>query len=213
MPPLPYRPTAGWFRPLGCFKRLGAGKKSRRPAGRPAVAAPAGAADARYFPTVRVIFELALRTLPGLTLCLSTRPRSFFLAFFFLILPTLQKAFLILAFARDSFLPTTFGTLHFEKVAVTALSASSVTEHAPLPVHAPDQPANAEPESGTADSATVVPLHHWNAHVVPQAIPPGLELTVPEPIPALAMLSVRCTQLGNLKLPIRVRQLNEPVAA
>jgi hypothetical protein len=44
------------------------------------------------------------------------------------------------------------------KLAVTARSVPIVTVHAPLPVHAPDQPLNLEPVAGAAASATLVPV-------------------------------------------------------
>jgi hypothetical protein len=43
------------------------------------------------------------------------------------------------------------------KVAVTAASCVSVTEHAPVPEHAPDQPVNVDPGPGEAVSVTVEP--------------------------------------------------------
>ena len=44
------------------------------------------------------------------------------------------------------------------KVAVTVDADVTVTTHVPLPVHAPDQPANVEPVAGVAISVTTVPL-------------------------------------------------------
>ena len=43
------------------------------------------------------------------------------------------------------------------KVAVTELAAYIVTEHVPVPEHAPDQPAKVELASGAAVSVTDVP--------------------------------------------------------
>ena len=43
------------------------------------------------------------------------------------------------------------------KVAVTDLTASMVTEHVPVPVHAPDQLAKVELASGAAVRVTAVP--------------------------------------------------------
>ena len=42
-------------------------------------------------------------------------------------------------------------------VAVTDFAASIVTTHVPVPVHAPDQPANVVLASGAAVSVTGVP--------------------------------------------------------
>ena len=42
-------------------------------------------------------------------------------------------------------------------VAVTDFAVSMLTTHAPVPVHAPDQPANVDPTDGVAVRVTVVP--------------------------------------------------------
>ena len=42
-------------------------------------------------------------------------------------------------------------------VAVTVLAAVIVTTHAPVPVHAPDHPANVDPVAGVAVTVTCVP--------------------------------------------------------
>jgi len=44
------------------------------------------------------------------------------------------------------------------KVAVTDLSASMLTLQAPVPLHAPDQPAKVDPPAGVAVRPTVVPV-------------------------------------------------------
>jgi hypothetical protein len=44
------------------------------------------------------------------------------------------------------------------KVAVTALAAVIATEQLPVPVHAPDHPANVDPAAAAAVSVTLVPL-------------------------------------------------------
>jgi hypothetical protein len=64
------------------------------------------------------------------------------------------------------------------------------TEQAPVPVHAPDQPANVEPAAGTGVRATLVPLAKSCEHVDPQSIPEGELLTVPAPFPDLSTESV-----------------------
>ena len=76
-------------------------------------------------------------------------------------------------------------------VAVTFLAASIVTTQAPVPVHAPLQPANDELASGVALSVTSVPSAKPAAQAGPQEMPAGEEVTVPEPVPARATVSVR----------------------
>src|ERR1700751_3041258 len=74
-------------------------------------------------------------------------------------------------------------------VAVTEASLVNVTLQAPVPVHAPDQPANVEPALGAAVSVTMAPLVKLALHVVPQSIPAGLLVTVPAPVPAFCTFS------------------------
>jgi hypothetical protein len=69
-------------------------------------------------------------------------------------------------------------------VAVTEVLALTVTVHEPVPVHAPDQPANEDPDAGVAVRATLVPLLKLAEQVLPQLIPAGLLVTVPWPLPA-----------------------------
>jgi hypothetical protein len=77
------------------------------------------------------------------------------------------------------------------KVALTDFAASMVTLQAPVPLQAPLQPANVEPESGTAVKLTTVPLAKLAEHVVPQEIPEGVLVTVPVPAPLLATVRVK----------------------
>ena len=58
------------------------------------------------------------------------------------------------------------------------------TLQAPVPVQAPDHPANVELLFATALSVTMVPLVKLALQVAPQLIPPGLLMTVPPPVPA-----------------------------
>src|SRR5256885_87220 len=69
-------------------------------------------------------------------------------------------------------------------VAVTALAAVIVTLHAPVPLHAPDQPANVDPVAALAVSNTTVPWVKLAEQVVPHEMPAGLDVTVPLPEPA-----------------------------
>ena len=66
----------------------------------------------------------------------------------------------------------------------------SVTVQPAVPVQAPLQPANAERFAGVAFNVTTVPPLKAALHALPQLIPPGLELTVPEPVPATLAVSV-----------------------
>jgi hypothetical protein len=76
-------------------------------------------------------------------------------------------------------------------VAVTLCAAVIVTAQVPVPEHpAPLQPPKMDPPSGVAVSVTTVPLANEAAHVAPQLIPAGLEVTVPVPAPVLLTASV-----------------------
>ncbi len=61
------------------------------------------------------------------------------------------------------------------------------TEQLPINVHAPDQPVNIEFESGRAMRVKAVPELKEAEQVFPHEIPAGEEVTVPEPLPDLAM--------------------------
>jgi hypothetical protein len=101
----------------------------------------------------------------------------------------------------DEFPPTTLvgftdkedsATLEVElKVALTDCAEFIVTLQAPVPLQAPPQPANVEPESGVATKLTTVPLAKLAEHVVPQEIPEGVLVTVPVPVPLLETVSVK----------------------
>ena len=83
-------------------------------------------------------------------------------------------------------------------VAVRDLDELIVTAQAAVPVHAPLQPANVEPEAGVSVIVTTVPLVKFAVHVPGQLIPEGLLVTVPVPFPA--RLTVRGK--SNLKLAV-----------
>jgi hypothetical protein len=82
-----------------------------------------------------------------------------------------------------------------------------VTERAPLiriehgpdvALHAPDQPANAEPVAGDGVRVTMEPAPKRALHVVPQLMPVGFDATVPDPVPLLATVSRAFT----VRLPV-----------
>jgi hypothetical protein len=72
------------------------------------------------------------------------------------------------------------------KIAVTLFAVLIVTEQeALLPLHAPPQPENVDPEVGAAVSVTLDPPEKDALHVVPQFSPVGADITVPLPVPDL----------------------------
>jgi hypothetical protein len=77
------------------------------------------------------------------------------------------------------------------KVAVTELAAFIVTVHVPVPVQAPLQPVKVAPAEGVAVRVTAVPLLNDAEHVVPQLIPAGALVTVPDPAPARLTVSAK----------------------
>ena len=81
------------------------------------------------------------------------------------------------------------------KFALTDFAASMVTLQAPVPLQAPLQPANVEPESGVAVKFTTAPLSKFAEHVGPQEIPGGELATVPVPVPLF--VSVRVKDVGG----------------
>ena len=74
-------------------------------------------------------------------------------------------------------------------VAVTERAALIVTVHAPVPEQSPLQPVKFEPASAAAVSVTVLPDVKTAEQVVPQLIPGGLDVTVPEPLPAFVTVT------------------------
>jgi len=80
-----------------------------------------------------------------------------------------------------------------EKVAVAAFAADIVSVHVPMPVQppVPDQPANRDPAAGVAVRVTTAPLAKVVAQVAPQAMPAGLDVTVPLPVPALVTVNAK----------------------
>ena len=78
-------------------------------------------------------------------------------------------------------------------VAVTDRAWVIDTTHDPVPVHAPDQPAKVEPAAGAAVNVTEVPEAYDSVQSVPQLMPVGVLVTVPEPVPALVTVRVKVT--------------------
>jgi len=74
-------------------------------------------------------------------------------------------------------------------VAVTDAVPFTGTLHVPVPVQAPDQPANWNPLFGVAVSVTVAPIVKVAVQVGAQLIPGGLLVTIPFPNPASETVS------------------------
>jgi hypothetical protein len=72
-------------------------------------------------------------------------------------------------------------------VAVTVRACDMVTVHACVPAHAPPQPKNTWPPSAVALSVTEALALNVKLQFVPQLIPVGVDITLPEP--ALVMVS------------------------
>ena len=78
------------------------------------------------------------------------------------------------------------------KVAVTVVSAFTVTVQVPVPLQPPPlQPANTEPPAGVAVKVTEVPELKDFEQVAPQSTPEGLLVTVPLPVPPLETVRVK----------------------
>jgi hypothetical protein len=92
------------------------------------------------------------------------------------------------------------GPLFVLKFALTDFAASMVTLQAPVPLQAPLQPANVEPESGVAVRFTTVPLEKFSEQVEPQEIPEGELVTVPAPVPLLVTARVKVWADGLINL-------------
>ena len=75
--------------------------------------------------------------------------------------------------------------------AATERAWSTRTEHVVAVLeHAPPQPMNDDPDAGVAVSTIDLPAANAYAHVAPQSIPAGDDVTVPEPLPCLATVRV-----------------------
>jgi len=89
------------------------------------------------------------------------------------------------------------GAVTSAKFAVTVVLAVRVTVQLPVPEQPPPlQPMKLDPVSGVAVSVTGGSLLKVAEQVAPQLIPPGLEVTVPLPVPVLPTVRVnRCTNV------------------
>jgi hypothetical protein len=93
-------------------------------------------------------------------------------------------------------------------VAVTDVSALTVTTHVPVPVQAPLQPANVEPVAAAAVNVTDVPAVKGCAQMAPQLMPAGALVTVPEPVPLFDTDSV----VPPVAEPLTAREIVSPFA-
>ena len=80
------------------------------------------------------------------------------------------------------------------KLAVTAASAPSNTEHCPAPAQSPIQPENLQLAAGIATRTTEVPASNWLEQVAPQSMPAGVDTTRPDPFTATVR---RCDPCGG----------------
>lgn len=88
------------------------------------------------------------------------------------------------------------------KSALTACADVMVTLHAPVPLHAPPQPLKVKPACGVAVRVTVEVLGKSNAQVVPQEIPAGELVMVPDPV--TDVFSVKFSAGAGAKFATRV---------
>jgi hypothetical protein len=74
------------------------------------------------------------------------------------------------------------------KVAVTFCAEERFASVQLAPLQAPEKPLNVDDPSGVAVSVTLLPDSNVLEQVAPQLMPAGLELTLPEPLPASVTL-------------------------
>ncbi len=83
------------------------------------------------------------------------------------------------------------------KVAVTDADVLPLSEHAAVPVQPPLHPENVEPDAAAAVSVTTVPGAYVAEQEVPQLIPAGLLVTVPDPVPAFVTVTANPAGLAQ----------------
>src|SRR5262245_59231172 len=89
------------------------------------------------------------------------------------------------------------------KVAVTVLAVFIATVHvAPAAASHPIQPVKLEPAADVAVNVTVVSLSQVSVQSVPQLIPAGLDVTLPEPAPARAKLRTDRSRTRSVVLAV-----------
>ena len=91
----------------------------------------------------------------------------------------------------------------FTNVAVTFFAAPIVSEQV-APLQSPEKPEKMLPLAGAAVSATAVPMSKLAEHVALQPTPEGMDVTVPDPVPA----SVTASDTGGVS-----QRLAVPLAA
>ena len=96
-------------------------------------------------------------------------------------------------------------------VAITVVSAFNVTVHAAAPLQPPLQPENVDPDAAAAPRVTLAPAPTVSVHTLPQAIPAGVLVTVPAPVPLRVITSL--TPAGLVADPVTVRETVSPFAA
>ena len=74
-------------------------------------------------------------------------------------------------------------------VAPTETAEFMVTLQVDVPLHPPVHPVNVELAAGIAVSVTAAPVEKLDTHVVPQLMPAGLLVMLPEPEPELVTAS------------------------
>lgn len=85
------------------------------------------------------------------------------------------------------------------------LAFTTTVAFAAVPAQLPDQPVNDEPAFAAAVMDTVVFCGKLYEHALPHAIPTGVELTVPAPVPERVTIRLNVAGGGaRLKLAVQV---------